>query len=225
MQDPDYVKNAFAEIADRYVVTNHVLSAGIDVLWRRKVGRIVAARAPERILDVATGTGDLALELARRCPAAEVVGTDFCAPMLEVAQQRGLRSVVEADALALPFTAGEFDVVTVAFGLRNMVDWAAALREMRRVTRPGGLLLVLDFSLPRFRPLRGAYRLYLHKVLPRVAGAITGKREAYEYLGGTIEGFPSGAQMVALIESCGYVGGQAKALSGGIASIYTAEAA
>ena len=222
MQDPEYVKGAFAEIADRYVVTNHVLSLGIDILWRRKVARIVEKSQPDRVLDVATGSGDLALEIAKRCPAAEVTGSDFCEPMLEQARRRGLAKTVVADALDLPFADGEFDALSVAFGLRNMADWGAALREMSRVLRPGGLLVVLDFSLPKARPLRAAYRTYLHKVLPKVAGAITGKRDAYEYLGGTIESFPSGDAMLALIEECGFRDAAAKPLSGGIASIYSA---
>ena len=222
MQDPEYVKGAFADIADRYVVTNHVLSAGIDIIWRRKVAKMVKTIEPQRVLDVATGSGDLALEIKKRCPDAEVIGTDFCEPMLAHAERRGVEKTIVADALDLPFEQGEFDALTVAFGLRNMADWEAALTEMARVLRPGGLLIVLDFSLPKAAWLRSAYRAYLHKVLPRVAGALTGKREAYEYLGGTIESFPSGADMVALIERCGFEGGAAKPLSGGIASIYSA---
>ena len=222
MQDPDYVKNAFADIADRYVVTNHVLSMGIDILWRKRVAKRVAATGPQQVLDVATGSGDLALEIQKRCPDAEVVGTDFCEPMLKHAERRGVGKTVVADALDLPFDDAAFDALTVGFGLRNMADWEAALTEMGRVLRPGGLVGVLDFSMPKARWLRAPYRAYLHKVLPKVAGAITGKREAYEYLGGTIESFPSGAEMVALMERCGFENGEADPLSGGIASIYTA---
>ncbi len=226
MQDPEYVKGAFAEIADRYVVTNHVLSMGVDVLWRRRVASMVRdflgrGRAG-RVLDVATGTGDLALETQKKCPDASVVGADFCEPMLEKARGRGLRETVVADALDLPFADGEFDAVTVGFGLRNMADWGGGLREMSRVLRPGGMLAVLDFSLPRGRLLRRVYRAYLHRVLPRMAGAMTGKRDAYEYLGGTIERFPSGEGMCALIAESGFVDPVARALSGGIASIYSA---
>jgi len=224
MQDPEYVKGAFARIAGRYVLTNHVLSLGSDVWWRRQVARRVAAWQPARVLDVATGTGDLALAIRRACPAAEVTGADFCPEMLEQAARRGVAPTVVADALAMPFESAGFDVVTVAFGLRNMADRGAALREMRRVLRPGGHLLVLDFSLPA-GVLRGPYRWYLHRVLPTAAGWLTGETAAYRYLGGTIELFPSGAAMCRLIEENGFREAAARQLSFGVASIYTAEAA
>jgi demethylmenaquinone methyltransferase/2-methoxy-6-polyprenyl-1,4-benzoquinol methylase len=221
MQDPVYVKGAFARIARRYVLTNHVLSLGTDILWRRKVARIVAGWQPRRVLDVATGTGDLALAIARACPGAEVTGSDFCPEMLQHAQRRGVAPTVVADALAMPFADGTFDAVTVAFGLRNMADWGAAVREMRRVLRAGGHLLVLDFSLPR-GILRSPYRWYLHRILPAMAGVLTGQAEAYRYLGGTIESFPSGGEMCRLIESNGFAAAAAQPLTGGVASIYTA---
>lgn len=223
IQDPSYVRKAFARIADRYVMTNHVLSLGTDILWRRKVARIVRTWKPNRVLDVATGTGDLALEIQDACPDTEVTGSDFCAEMLAHAGRRGLARTYVADALAMPFGTGSFDVVTVAFGLRNMADYAAALREMRRVLRPGGHLLVLDFSLPE-GPLRAPYRQYLHRVLPKMAGWLTGERDAYEYLGGSIENFPMGAGMCALIETQGFREADCRPLSFGVASIYTAEA-
>jgi demethylmenaquinone methyltransferase/2-methoxy-6-polyprenyl-1,4-benzoquinol methylase len=221
MQDPAYVKKAFARIADRYVLTNHVLSVGTDILWRRKVARIVRRWNPARLLDVATGTGDLALEIQDLCPQVEIIGSDFCAEMLDHAARRGLERTLVADALDLPFGDGEFDVVTVGFGLRNMASWEGGLREMGRVIRPGGHLLVLDFSLPA-NLLRNPYRVYLNKVLPRIAGLLTGQRDAYEYLAGTIERFPSGQAMVDFIERQGFCQGEWIPLSGGIASIYTA---
>ena len=178
-QDAGYVREAFAKIADRYVVTNHVLSAGTDILWRRKVSRIVRSWKPKRILDVATGTGDLALEMQKLMPETEIVATDFCAEMLAHAGRRGIARTQVADALNLPFEDGAFDVVTVAFGLRNMADWEAGLREMARVSR-GGHLLVLDFSLPK-GPLGKPYGFYLNKVLPKIAGALTGQGQAFEF--------------------------------------------
>jgi demethylmenaquinone methyltransferase/2-methoxy-6-polyprenyl-1,4-benzoquinol methylase len=221
-QDPGFVKEAFARIADRYVLTNHVLSAGTDILWRRKVGAMVREWQPGRILDVATGTGDLALEMQRRCPVAEVVGTDFCEEMLAHARKAGVQDTRVADALALPFESGRFDLVTAAFGLRNMADWRAGLREMGRVLRPAGRLLVLDFSLPSGW-LGRPYAVYLNRVLPRVAGLLTGQREAYEYLAGSIERFPSGSAMVEMFEACGYGSVRWVPLTGGIASIYVGE--
>ena len=224
IQDPSYVRDAFARIADRYVTTNHVLSLGTDILWRRKVARIVKSWNPGRVLDVATGTGDLALEIQDKCPQAEVIGSDFCAEMLAHAARRGLARTLVADAMALPFRNAEFDAVTVAFGLRNMADYAGALREMRRVLRVGGHLLVLDFSLPE-GALRKPYRWYLHHVLPKLAGLLTGQKDAYEYLGGSIEEFPMGRAMCELISAQGFSNAEVRPLSCGVASIYIATAA
>ena len=223
IQDPGYVREAFARIADRYVATNHVLSFGTDILWRRKVARMVRRWKPSALLDVASGTGDLALEIQDACPDAEIIATDFCAEMLVHAKERGMARTLVADALDLPFDDASFDVVTVAFGLRNMADYAAALTEMRRVLRPGGHLLVLDFSLPD-GVLRGAYRWYLHRVLPRLAGWLTRQKDAYEYLGGSIEEFPMGGAMTGLIGRCGYVNAEALPQTFGVATIYVAEA-
>ena len=149
MQDPTYVKNAFQKIADKYVVTNHVLSLGTDILWRKKVGRIVKKWQPKTILDVATGTGDLALELQKACPEAQLVASDFCPEMLAHAERRGVKMTQVVDAMQMPFDDEISDVLTVAFGLRNMASYPDALKEMHRVIRPGGRLLVLDFSLPK----------------------------------------------------------------------------
>jgi demethylmenaquinone methyltransferase/2-methoxy-6-polyprenyl-1,4-benzoquinol methylase len=219
MPDANYVRDAFARIADRYVLTNHVLSCGCDIWWRRVVSSRVKAWQCQRLLDVASGTGDLALAIQDRCPDCEVIATDFCAEMLEHASRRGVRETKVADALALPYEDASFDAVTVAFGLRNMADYPAALREMRRVIKPGGRLLILDFSLPR-GILRPPYRFYLHHILPRMAGWLTGQRDAYEYLGGSIEQFPSGKDMLHLLESCGYSQTTTTPLTGGVVSIY-----
>ena len=223
MQDPKYVKDAFSDIADKYVFTNHVLSFGVDILWRRKVAKMVSSQKPINVLDLATGSGDLALEIQKNCPKTEVIGSDFCEPMLRQANKRGLERTVLADALHLPFSENYFDVVTVGFGLRNMADWSEALSEMFRVLSSGGYLIVLDFSLPKGFIGRRLYRFYLHKILPVVAGLITGKRSAYQYLGGTIESFPSGKDMCSLIESCGFNCTKMRPLNGGIATIYSAE--
>jgi demethylmenaquinone methyltransferase/2-methoxy-6-polyprenyl-1,4-benzoquinol methylase len=219
MPDAVYVRDAFARIADRYVLTNHVLSCGADIWWRKVVTTRIRKWNPARLLDVASGTGDLALEIQDACPDCEVIASDFCAEMLAHASSRGLEHTVVADALALPFPDGGFDVVTVAFGLRNMADYPAALREMLRVLKPGGRLVILDFSLPD-GILRTPYRLYLHHVLPRMAGWLTGQKDAYEYLGGSIETFPSGTAMTALLESCGFIKADACPLTFGVVSIY-----
>lgn len=221
MQNPDFVQAAFSAIASRYVATNHVLSLGIDLLWRARVAQRVAEWAPGRLLDIATGTGDLALAIQDACPETRVTGSDFCAPMLEVARQRGLKDLHVADALALPFLSESYDCVTVAFGLRNMASWPGALAEMYRMLTPGGHLVVLDFSLPSGL-LRMPYRWYLHKVMPAVAGWMTGHPEAYAYLGDSIEAFPSGEALCRLMSDAGFTETHCEPLSGGIASLYTA---
>lgn len=223
MPDPQFVHAAFSSIAERYVTANHILSFGSDILWRQRALQKVAEWKPRRLLDIATGTGDLALTIAAALPETEVTGTDFCRPMLDVAVRRGLKNVLEADALHLPLPDASFDAATVAFGLRNMEDYEAALREFRRILRPGGHLMVLDFSLPQGL-LRAPYRLYLHHVLPHIAGWVTGNSGAYDYLGDSIEAFPRGAAFIDLLHRAGYQGGTALPLSMGIATLYTAEA-
>jgi demethylmenaquinone methyltransferase/2-methoxy-6-polyprenyl-1,4-benzoquinol methylase len=219
MPDAAYVRDAFARIADRYVLTNHLLSGGADLWWRKVVTRRIRRWNPARVLDVASGTGDLALAIQDACPDCEVIASDFCPEMLAHAASRGLPQTVVADALNLPFEDDGFDVVTVAFGLRNMAGYPQALREMRRVLKPGGRLVILDFSLPK-GVLRRPYRFYLHRVLPKFAGWLTGEKDAYEYLGGSIEQFPSGAVMTALLEQCGLTKAGATPLTFGVVSIY-----
>lgn len=221
MPDPSYVRDAFARIADRYVMTNHVLSMGADVWWRRVVTRRIKELDPGRLLDVASGTGDLALSIQDALPGCEVIATDFCAEMLEHASSRGVRETLVADALDLPYEEGEFDVVTVAFGLRNMGDYELALAEMRRVLKPGGRLFILDFSLPE-GVMRGPYRFYLHRVLPKMAGFLTREKDAYEYLGGSIEQFPAGGAMISLLEKSGFCGGIATPMTFGVVTVYEA---
>ena len=224
-QDPEFVRRAFASIAPRYVLANHVLSLGIDVLWRRRVGNIVARESPKAVLDLATGSGDLARAVRSACGhGTEVIGADFCAPMLNHARRSGLRDLIVADGMRLPFAEASFDAVTIGYGLRNMESWAGAIREMRRVLRPGGRLLVLDFSLPRSGWLRSPYRFYLHRVLPLIGGLLTGNRDAYAYLGQSIERFPSGTAMQDLLEKNGFTDAGWVPLLGGISSIYTARA-
>lgn len=202
-------------------MANRILSGGIDVLWRMRAVQKVQGWKPRRILDLATGSGDLARLMQRACPEALVVGADFCEPMLQVARDKGLRRLVVADALHLPFVDGAFDVVTVAFGLRNMASWSRALAEMHRVLEPGGRLLVLDFGLPK-PPWLALYRWYLHRILPRLAQTLTGEKSAYDYLAASVEAFPHGEAMCVFLEKNGWMQPEAEPLLGGIASIYTA---
>jgi len=225
MQDAGFVRKAFAGIASRYVLANHVLSLGIDCLWRRTTAKRIAQLQPRRVLDLATGSGDLARAVQQACPEARVLGADFSVPMMREAQVRGFHPLVAADGTNLPFQDGVFDVLTVAFGLRNMASWSAALQQMSRVLRPGGTLFVLDFSIPRIPGVRQLYLFYLKHVMPRIAGWITGQREAYVYLCGSIERFPSGRDMEVLICANGFQTARTTRLTFGIASLYEARKA
>jgi demethylmenaquinone methyltransferase / 2-methoxy-6-polyprenyl-1,4-benzoquinol methylase len=223
-KEPNTIRHLFARIAHRYDLANTLLSLGCDSLWRANVGAKVKSWKPAAILDIATGSGVLAHELKRQVPAARVVGADFCPPMLALARRRGISELVVADGLALPFQDARFDVVTIAFGLRNMASFDAALNEAGRVLRPGGHLLILDFSLPK-PPLRTLYRIYLHHVLPVLAGWLTGEPDAYHYFAGTIEEFPKGEAMLELLRRCGFLSCESRSLTAGIVTVYTGQKA
>jgi demethylmenaquinone methyltransferase/2-methoxy-6-polyprenyl-1,4-benzoquinol methylase len=213
----------FGAIARRYDLANHTLSCGSDFYWRKCAANIVASWRPGKIVDLATGTGDLALALQKKLPNAEVTGVDFLPEMLELAQRKGVRKTILADVMNLPFPDTSFDCVTVAFGLRNMENWKGALTEMSRVLSRDGHLLVLEFSLPTTSIVRTIYRLYLHHCLPLLGSFLTRKKSAYDYLGDSIEEFPSGQAMIDLIEASGFRHATLQPLSYGIATIYTAQ--
>ena len=220
---PARVRKMFGSIARRYDLANHLLSCGIDFYWRRRAAEIVAGWRPHRIADLATGTGDLALALQKKLPDAEIVGVDFLSEMLDLAQRKGVHQVVLADAMNLPFGDASFDCVTIAFGLRNLENWGAALTEMSRALRTSGRLLVLEFSLPTTPILRAIYRFYLHRCLPLLGSFLTGKKTAYDYLGDSIEEFPSGNAMCQLMQANGFARPTFEPLTGGIVTIYTAQ--
>lgn len=222
-ENPESVRDLFSAIAERYELVNHLLSGGLDILWRSAAVRHISGWKPALLLDVATGSGDLALAVKKKSSCTRVIGADFCRPMLEVARRKGLKELAVADGLHLPFGSGSFDAVTAAFGLRNMASWERGLTEMGRVLKPGGHLLILDFSLPSLPLIRPLYRAYLHFVLPIIAGIATGRRDAYVYLASSIEQFPSGHAMTQLIERCGFQNAQAHPLSLGTVSLYIAE--
>lgn len=228
MPDGATIQRMFAEVAPGYDRANRALSCGIDRWWRRRTVRIVGVAAGERGLDVCSGTGDLAHALQRA--GAAVVGADFCAPMLVRAHGKhgdgAAPSFVAADALALPFAAATFDFATVAFGIRNVSDPAAALREMARVVRPGGRVVVLEFAKPRVPVLGAAYRFYFRRVLPRLGAWISGARnDAYRYLHDSVMAFPEREQFLALMQQAGLVSPRQHLLTGGIAAIYRGEVA
>jgi demethylmenaquinone methyltransferase/2-methoxy-6-polyprenyl-1,4-benzoquinol methylase len=219
---PAHVREMFGSIAARYDLANRVLSCGLDVRWRARAAAIVTAWHPRTVADLATGTGDLALALQKKLPHAEVTGVDFLPKMLELARRKGVQRVVLADAMKLPFNDGSFDCVTIAFGLRNLENCSAALTEMWRVLNARGHLLVLEFSLPTTPMLRAVYRFYLHRCLPLLGSFLTQKKSAYDYLGDSIEEFPSGNAMCELMRETGYVSPRFEHLTGGIVTIYTA---
>src|SRR6266436_704113 len=221
--EPTRVRQMFGSIASRYDLANHTLSCGTDFYWRKCAANMVASWRPRKIVDLATGTGDLALALQKKLPDAEVTGVDFLPEMLELARRKGLRETILADAMKLPFPDASFDCVTIAFGLRNMENWRDALVEMSRVLKRDGRLLVLEFSLPTGPILRPIYRFYLHHCLPLLGSVLTGKKRAYDYLGHSIEQFPSGRAMVDLIEASGFEHATLQPLTRGIVTIYTAQ--
>ena len=212
----------FGSIARRYDLANHVLSCGCDFIWRRRAARIVTGWNAKKIVDLAAGTGDLTLALEKALPRSQVIAVDFSEEMLAIAKAKGVANTVTADALALPFQDASFDCVTIAFGLRNIKDWGAALRQMSRVLNDSGHLLIMDFSLPQIPIIGATYRFYLHRVVPALGSLLTGKRSAYDYLGDSIEQFPNGEDMLRLIEANGFRDAAAEPVSGGIVTIYTA---
>ena len=213
----------FGAIARRYDLANHTLSCGTDFYWRKCAANMVANWRPRKIVDLATGTGDLALAVQKKLPDAEVTGVDFVPEMLELARRKGVRETILADAMNLPFPDASFDCVTIAFGLRNMENWRDALVEMSRVLKRDGRLLVLEFSMPTVSIVHTIYRFYLHRCLPLLGSFLTRKKSAYDYLGDSIEEFPSGHAMIDLIEASGFKHVTLQPLSYGVATIYTAQ--
>jgi len=231
MPDPKAVNSMFARIARRYDLANHLLSGGVDYLWRQRLVRVVHDAAPETVLDLATGSGDVAFALADGlAPSVQLTGVDFCQPMLDEAVKKSAGhprwsriEFKQGDGMALPLPGEAFDAVTISFGLRNMGDRHQALSEMRRVLRPGGLLCVLEFSQPYYW-VRPFYYAYLKYFLPVLAGLVTGDRSAYEYLCGSIETFPSRAGITAEISRAGFSEVRATPLTFGIVALHVAVA-
>ncbi len=221
------VREMFSGIAGKYDFLNHLLSLNIDKRWRRRVASELApvlADTGALILDVACGTGDLAIELQQR-GLASVFGTDFCRPMLAVAKDKNDALAVdipyiESDGMGLCFESGTFDAVTVAFGLRNFSNWERGLEEFRRVLRVGGKLVVLEFSTPFIPGFRQLFSFYFSRVLPRIGGAVSGSRGAYEYLPDSVSRFPDQEQLAAMMGQIGFSNVEYSNLTGGIAAIH-----
>jgi demethylmenaquinone methyltransferase/2-methoxy-6-polyprenyl-1,4-benzoquinol methylase len=202
------VRQMFSSIATRYDVTNEVLSFGIHRLWRRAAVKHSAAKGGDAVLDCATGTGDLALAFKRKVGnTGRVMGTDFCPEMLQSAPAKAAQAGLQvefqvADAMALPFADDTFEVASIAFGIRNVDDPVACLREMARVVKPGGRVVVLEFGQPSGL-FGGLFRFYSRVIMPTLGGLLTGNRAAYEYLPRTAAAFPAGERFLDLMDKAG----------------------
>ena len=226
------VRGMFNDIAPTYDRLNHILSFDIDKLWRKRVVRIVSRLGAKHIMDMATGTGDLAIALARKIEGSTIYGADFSSEMLAVAKQKiealGLSdriSLTECNAEDIPLEDETVDVATVAFGVRNFEHQREALTEMKRTIKRGGYLVVLEFSNPRFALVRWCYRLYSHYILPAIGRLVSKHATAYTYLPESIDEFASPQAFSKLLEEVGFDGVERKSQSFGIAHIYVAHKA
>jgi len=222
------VREMFSGIATKYDFLNHFLSVNTDKRWRRLVAgelKDVLANSDSAVLDVACGTGDLSLELQKEA-RARVFGTDFCRPMLEIAFEKNAKNnasipYTEADGMNLSFADASFDAVTIAFGLRNFSNWQDGLRELHRVLKSGGKLVILEFSTPVVPGFRQAFQFYFSTILPRIGGAVSGSRGAYEYLPNSVSKFPDQKNLAAMMRETGFSDVEYKNLTGGIAAIHS----
>ena len=222
----EYVRSLFDGIASHYDFLNHFLSSGFDILWRKRAIRLLRESHPRLILDVATGTADLAIEAARSL-GASVIGIDISNRMLNLGRrkisQKGLVELVSlrpGNAESLEFEDNMFDAVTVAFGVRNFSDVFRGLAEMLRVLKPGGTAVILEFSKPRTFPLRQIYSFYFERILPFLGGVISESRESYDYLPNSVKGFPDDTTLLEFLHSVGYSNTRQYRLTFGIATIY-----
>jgi demethylmenaquinone methyltransferase/2-methoxy-6-polyprenyl-1,4-benzoquinol methylase len=222
------VREMFSGIAKKYDFLNHFLSVNTDKRWRRLVSKKlkdVLDREDALVLDVACGTGDLSVEL-QTAGKAKVVGTDFCRPMLEIAFDKNGKNhtaipYIEADGMNLSFADNTFDAVTIAFGLRNFSNWQDGLVELHRILKKGGRLAILEFSAPVVPGFKQIFNLYFTQVLPRIGGAVSGSRGAYEYLPDSVQRFPDQKGLAKMMEETGFSGVEYKNLTGGIAALHT----
>ncbi len=233
------IRSNFDAIAPRYDLTNRVISMGVDLHWRRAAVRRLGDLGPDAVvLDLACGTGDMAIEILRQRRAARVVGADLSPAMLALARTKlaarrtaasgsngaaGPVQLVAAPAESLPFADGTFDGVTIAFGIRNVPDYHRGLREMARILKSGGKACVLEFSTPPSRWLWKAYNYYFFNVLPRIGGLITGREDAYRYLTHSVAEFPAAPAFAGAMEECGFARVSWVAMYGGIVCVHTGE--
>lgn len=226
----EQVEEMFDNIAPTYDRLNHIMSLNIDRIWRRRVMRIIRRAKPQRIMDVATGTGDLAIAMARKVNEAQILGVDLSEEMLSEARKKIKRLELEdritlekGDAENLTMVASEsVDAATVAFGVRNFENIERGLSEIYRTLRPGGKLVVLEFSMPKNRLVRWVYRQYAHRLLPRIGGMISKDKQAYTYLPDSVEEFPAPERFAEILKGVGFKSVKLSSQSFGIAYIYDA---
>jgi demethylmenaquinone methyltransferase/2-methoxy-6-polyprenyl-1,4-benzoquinol methylase len=226
----EQVAGMFDGIASRYDLLNHLLSLGIDRGWRKKAIREVKSIQPKDILDVATGTGDLAIAAAKALPESRITGVDISVGMLEVGRSKlaeqqlsGQITLQEADSEALPFPDAAFDAVMCAYGVRNFEHLEAGLKEMKRVLRPGGKLVILEFSRPKAFPMVQLYGFYFKAILPLIGRLVSRHSKAYTYLPESVAVFPEGTDFCRILEKSGFKNPKARPLTFGVTTLYTAE--
>jgi demethylmenaquinone methyltransferase/2-methoxy-6-polyprenyl-1,4-benzoquinol methylase len=224
-----FVRSLFDSIAHRYDFLNHALSSGIDILWRRRAIHLLQPYQPKHILDVATGTADLAIEAMKLNPD-HITGIDISSKMLEIGRRKirvrnfGQRITLESgEAEHLRFESGSFDAVTAAFGVRNFTDLELGLKEFHRVLRRGGCAVILEFSRPKQFPVKQLFHFYSHTILPLLGGIVSHNRSAYEYLPSTVAKFPDGEEFCTVLRSAGFTTAVSFPQTFGIASIYIAK--
>ena len=224
----EQVKKMFDNIAGKYDLLNHLLSMGIDKIWRRNLINMLEAGKPRKILDVATGTGDLAIQASKKIVDAEITGLDISTGMLEIARDKVAKKHLEdridfvpGDSEKMPFPEGSFDAVTVAFGVRNFENLEKGLKEMHRVLREGGEVFILEFSTPRNKIIRTVYNFYFRYLLPFIGRVTSKDPKAYKYLYESVQAFPCYEDFLALMKEAGFKSNKYKIQTLGICSIYT----
>jgi len=225
----EQVRDMFNKIAPRYDFMNRLLTFRIDVLWRRKAVKLVKPYFPKQILDVGTGTGDFAIEMAKILSPEKVIGIDIAETMLQIGRKKiehkGLSSLIEmqeADSENLPFADESFDVASSAFGVRNFENLEKGLSEMLRVLKPGGRILILEASDPKNMRMKGLYNLFMKRICPAIGGLFS-ENKAYDYLNRSVAVFPAGNEFVSVLQKVGFTQGKCIPLTMGVASIYIAQ--
>ncbi|MEC9283149.1 MAG: bifunctional demethylmenaquinone methyltransferase/2-methoxy-6-polyprenyl-1,4-benzoquinol methylase UbiE [Bdellovibrionota bacterium] len=225
-RNPEKIRSMFSKVAGKYDLANSVLSMGIHHIWRKQIVSWSEASSGMSVLDCATGTGDLAIEFKKAVGTGNVVGTDFCAEMLEPAPAKAAAkkmdiSFQQADVTALPYENEQFDISSISFGIRNVGNPIQGLKELARVVKPGGKVMVLEFGQPKNKAFAGVYNFYSQNILPKIGGLITGEQGAYKYLQDSSAEFPCADDFLTWAESTGeFSRVEYRSLSGGIAYMY-----